>query len=459
MTLLRFLTLALLVCCGHAEATLTRGALDAKVDALVTEGEEHPAQAIAALTQLQREHGSTIDERRMLLLALGSVEAMAGRAAQAAAFAELLLTLAADDASGRALAASNLVRADIAYVAGQHDLAAALAQSALPAFMAGCAPPSGSAASQPPAPAATCDYRPAWHALELLELRARAKGLPAAQATHARTALGLAEAAGDLARQARNLSSLAQLAQARGEHDTARQFMARARRLVQQGNEPAERARFYNADAGLAEIRGDSQAALQARQAALAAAVLADAPRLEARMLNNLSDAYSRLGRPADALRAAERAMPIVRRHNDVRVERLLIVNIGIAKIRLGRIAEGKQDLARVLELWHQSGETGFEVETLVDFGEALAVAGDARGAVELFHRERALSAELMQRNRSVALKELQTRNEAQARQRDIELLGRDNALKTEALATRDLTQRIWWALAAVMALAIAVAR
>jgi len=131
-----------------------------------------------------------------------------------------------------------------------------------------------------------------------------------------------------------------------------------------------------------------------------------------------------------------------------------LIINTGIAKIGLGRIAEGKLDLARVLELWQQSGETGRQATTLLEFGEALAAAGDAFGALDLYHRERALNAEMMLANRASALKELQTRNDADARQRDIELLGRDNALKTASLANRDLQQRIWWLLAAVMGLA-----
>jgi diguanylate cyclase (GGDEF)-like protein len=59
-----------------------------------------------------------------------------------------------------------------------------------------------------------------------------------------------------------------------------------------------------------------------------------------------------------------------------------------------------------------------------------------------------------MRVNRTIALKDLQSRNDAEARERDIELLSRDNALKTEALANRELQQRIWWLLAAVMALA-----
>lgn len=142
----------------------------------------------------------------------------------------------------------------------------------------------------------------------------------------------------------------------------------------------------------------------------------------------------------------------------DPATERARLSGTGIAKIGQGRTAEGKQDMARVLELWRQSGETNGQVETLVEFGEALAAAGDARDALELYHRERTLSDALMRANRSAALQELRTRNDAVARQREIELLGRDNALKTAALANRALLQRIGWLLAAVMLLIIALA-
>ena len=155
---------------------------------------------------------------------------------------------------------------------------------------------------------------------------------------------------------------------------------------------------------------------------------------------------------------AVEPALATAHADHDPATERVRLSRAGIAKIGVGRIAEGKQDMARVLELWRRSGETGGQVDTLVEFGEALAAAGDARDALALYHRERALSAELMRVNRSAALKELQTRNDAAARQREIELLGRDNALKTAELVNRDLLQRIGWVLAAVMLLAIALA-
>ncbi|HWH84094.1 MAG TPA: GGDEF domain-containing protein [Burkholderiaceae bacterium] len=419
------------------------------VDTLIYDGYERPAQALAALAALQPAHAGSVRERAMLLFAIGSIEAQSGGTVHAGAMAEQLAALSPAGAGGRELAASNLIRALVAENAGQLDVAAALAQSALPALLTGC----------PGAPAApegqVCALPLAWRALQILERRAFSQGLPAIAAGHAQTGLTLAEWAGDARRRAENLSALAMLANGRGEREAAQRLIAQARRLALQSDDQAAQARVANAEARVANAQGERETALRCYEEALALAALAQAPRLEARLLSNISDTYTRLGRPADALRAADRALVIVRRHHDESAERLLINNAGIAKIGLGRIAEGKRDLARLLELWQRNGETGWQVGTLREFGEALAAAGDARGALELYHRERALSAELMRTNRAIALKELQSRNDAEARQRDIELLARDNALKTEALSNRDLQQRIWALLAAVMLLAI----
>lgn len=451
MNVRALLAIALLVVAAQAGAAMPAAPADfeAQVDALVQDGAEHPAPALVALTQLQQEQRGSLHERRVVLQALGTVEARAGAAGRAGALADQLQVLAGDDPSGRTQAAATLVRAHVADTAGQQDIAAERAQSALTVFMAGCS----AAGAKPPLPA-SCDYRSAWSALMLLERRASALGVPVTATRHAQAALDLAEAAGDRLREAINVGSLALAAQNRGEREAAVWLMARARRLVAQHGDLRAQARLTDVQARLSDLQGDAKGSVRLHEEAVALAALAKAPRLEAQMLTNLGDAYARVGRPADALRAAERALPIVRRHSDVRAERVLVANIGIAKIGVGRIAAGKRDMAHVLELWQQTGETGRQAQTLLEFGEALAGAGDARGALDLYHRERSLSAELMRINRSVALKDLQSRNDAEARQRDIELLGRDNALKTAALANRDLLQRIWWLLSAVMALA-----
>ena len=455
MTMRALLAITLLACGVPARAAPeTANDFEARIDALARSGREHPTHAMAELTALQRERRGSVRERRLLLQAMGGVEVSAGAPARAGAYADQLQALAADDPSGQARASAMLVRARMAEAVGQLDAAAVLAQSALPMFQTGCA---GTAAKRTAVSSPECDYRSAWAALMLLERHAAGLGVTVTATSHARAALDLAEAAGDATRQTSNLALLALLAQGRGERDAALSLMAQARRMAAQSTDPTQPARLGSAQAQLAQLQGDERGSLKLLEEALALAAAVKAPRLEAQLLVNLGDAYARMGRPADALRAAERALPIVRRFNDARSERVLINNIGVAKIGVGRVAEGRQDLAHVLELWQQTGETAHQAQTLLEFGEALAQAGDARGALELYHRERALSAELMRTNRTIALKELQTRNDADARQRDIELLGRDNALKSEALANRDLKQRIWWLLAAVMALACAL--
>ncbi|MDP9043583.1 MAG: diguanylate cyclase [Pseudomonadota bacterium] len=422
-----------------------------RVDALTTEGVEQPDRALAELKALQATHADSPAEQRALLLALGSVNALSGHAAVATDYAERLLAPQPDNDNAHAQAASNLIRAQIAETAGQLDVAAALAQAALPAWQAGCQ--SEGAAS--PRGETTCVYRPLWQVLQILERRALSQGLTVVANTHAQASLALAEWAGDARRRATNLGNLALYANGRGERELAQRLMAQSKHFAAQTDSGVERARITNLEARLALARGEYHAAVQNYEDALAQATFAHAPRLQATLLNNLSDVYTRMGRPADALHAAERSLVIARALKAGGLERILINNAGIAKIGLGRIAEGKRDLAQLLDLWAQSGETGRQQNTLLEFGKALADAGDARGALELYHRERKLNTELMQANRQSALKELQSRFDADARERDIELLARDNALKSAALTNQDLLQRIWWLLAFVMLMAI----
>ena len=92
----------------------------------------------------------------------------------------------------------------------------------------------------------------------------------------------------------------------------------------------------------------------------------------------------------------------------------------------------------------------------LREYDEALARAGDLRGALELFHRERALNAQVMQSNREAALKQLQQRNDRERKQRDIELLAATTVEEHGAL-NRELMLRVWTVAAVVLGLLAAV--
>jgi diguanylate cyclase (GGDEF)-like protein len=104
--------------------------------------------------------------------------------------------------------------------------------------------------------------------------------------------------------------------------------------------------------------------------------------------------------------------------------------------------------------LTQASGLPVLRAEALRAYDEALAAAGLPGRALALFHRERALHAELMRAHREAVLKQLRRGNDAERLQRDIEMQARDNQLQAAALANRQLMQRV----GALAALALVLA-
>ena len=175
-------------------------------------------------------------------------------------------------------------------------------------------------------------------------------------------------------------------------------------------------------------------------------------------LLINLADVHTKAGRHVPALLAVEQALPIVRRHGDQRLEQAVLHNAALARIGLGRIDEARPDMDRSLELAQRGGATAEAALSLREFSQAMAKAGAVGEALELYHRERRLTDEANALNRQTALESLRTANDSERKDRDIELLGRDNALKAEALANHELTQRVAVLLTVAVALGLAVA-
>ena len=101
----------------------------------------------------------------------------------------------------------------------------------------------------------------------------------------------------------------------------------------------------------------------------------------------------------------------------------------------------------------------GQRQEALREFGDALAKAGDTAGAIDLFHQEEALSREIRAANKSAAEAELRARYDQESQKRRIELLGRDNQLKSAELGNQALVRRLWMFAGAAMVLLGALAR
>ena len=153
--------------------------------------------------------------------------------------------------------------------------------------------------------------------------------------------------------------------------------------------------------------------------------------------LVNLSDSYLKEGDYAQTLRYANEAITAARLVNDEQVEATARLNIGQALIGQGRLQEGKQSVATGLAYYERTANQPEMQAVLLEYGMALEKAGDLRGAVTAYHRERGISNQLFEKQRQKAVYELQEKYEAEKKQRQIELLSRENQLKSTEIDNR----------------------
>ena len=350
---------------------------------------------------------------------------------------------------GLAAADAALVRAVAADHLGQAAVAATAAREADALYAAACP-------GKAPPPA--CDHRHRWRALHMLTLRAESQGLRVDALALAQRAFDLAAAAGDLLPQAQSAVAMAVLHQALGATEPASRMLSLAERLARRHVDDEALVRVRLGEARVLHMRQQPQAARRALEDALRLARSLDSPRLSALIVVNLTDAWLReKGRAAQALAAIQQALPVMRRHRDLRNQPVLLHNQGLARIQLGQIAPGRADLEAALALWQQIGARGELEGALHEYADALAAAGDWRGALELHHRERRLREELMRGDQDAQLTALRTRFRSEAERLELSLLERENALKTTRLHNQDLQRRIWAVAASLLLVAAAV--
>lgn len=300
-----------------------------------------------------------------------------------------------------------------------------------------------------------CDYRAVWQAERILERRMMAGAVYSQVRASAQSRLALALAAGDQHRAAQTWSLLGFLAALSGDPDTeVDRLLLLARQSSERASDPELRIRILVNESAVASLRGDARTAIARTRSALALARSVGLQRVQPTLLNNLADAQLRLRQPRQALRTVQEALPLAERLGEVRVLYSLHNNSGLAHIALGQIEIGKRQMreAEALLGSEDSDEhVGQRVANLREFGDALAAAGDAAGALELYHRERALAARIRRQDLEAALREIQASFDAEVRQRDMALLQDQVATRDHELASQDLTLRIWLLLLALL--------
>jgi len=250
------------------------------------------------------------------------------------------------------------------------------------------------------------------------------------------------------------LNSLAKLYGGMREYDKGFATLAEAMPFAEMSDSPGRVATLRSAEYGLAIESGQPARAVAALLAALQLERKIGATSMVAYTLVNLSDNYLRSRDFPKALRYAEQVIGEARELGDLRLEAVARVNVGYAYLGMGRLAEGKRAFDEGMAIFEKSGNKPDLQSVLAEYGQALERQGDLQGAVEAYHRERKLSNELFEKRRQKAVMELQAKYEGDRKERQIELLRRENQVKSTELDNRRLQQRVWWLLAAVFGLA-----
>jgi diguanylate cyclase (GGDEF)-like protein len=253
------------------------------------------------------------------------------------------------------------------------------------------------------------------------------------------------------------LNALAKLHTQMKEYQNAAETLAELLEETRQLNSPGRMAMAKNTEYGLAIDSGQPKRALRVLQESLELERKIGAESMVGITLVNLSDSYLKQHDFARAAQYAQESLRSAEKTRDKTTEATARINLGQAYIGIGRVADGKKQYELGLARYEQENNKPNMQAALREYGEALERAGDLAGAVAAYHRERDISDELFEKRRQQAMLELQEKYETEKKQRQIELLSRENQVKGTEIDNRRLQQRVWWLLALVFALAAAV--
>ncbi len=399
-----------------------------------------PQRTLADLEALlPRADAAPARERRYVYALYGQARVLTGDTPDAADLADRLAGEAGRTNDPATAAAALLIRSAIESTTGDAARAASLAHEAHElAAMSGD------------------DYLRYWAALALGTTE-RMRGLPDVAMANLQEALALAEAASDAYRRSSALYQLAILQLALKNGPGALEASLAAFKAGEAAKSPYAMANARIAESAIMELLGRPARELAAMEEALAIARTSRSTVAEARALVNLSDIRLRRRQYAEALDLARRSLQLAQSLDNPALAAASKANTGLSLLGMGRIAEGKRQTDEALAEYERTGATAEIAELTREYGQTLELAGDHKGALALYHRERKLNDEIAIQTRQRALLEVQEQYETEKRRREIELLNRENELKTAEIANRVLVQRVWWLLAGLFALSFVV--
>lgn len=162
---------------------------------------------------------------------------------------------------------------------------------------------------------------------------------------------------------------------------------------------------------------------------------------VEATILNNMGDAYLRSHDYPKAEQLARQALAKYREIDDRGGLITAQCNIGFALMGQGKVAQGAQEVRAALTLAREANLLADEEDILGELGRMYEQLGLHKEAVATIREQQKLSAQLFQADREKSVAALQEQFDTVQRQKQIELLARENSLKDATIRNQRLQQ------------------
>lgn len=251
----------------------------------------------------------------------------------------------------------------------------------------------------------------------------------------------------------RGLNMLATVYMAMNNWDKALQVIAEALPIAEKAELTKLRGTLYlNQGAALASL-GKAVQSVDAYQKALAIGQEAGVVGLQATAINNLSDSYLIAKNYTKAEAYARQAMSKYQAAGEQAGYAIARCNLGFALMGQGKTAAGVAEVRAALGDVRAAGATTDEEGILGELSRMYEQAGLYREAVATIREQQVLSAQLFRADREKTVAAMQEQFDTVQRQKQIELLARENSLKDAEIANRRL-QQIVTLLAAVLTVA-----
>ncbi len=207
--------------------------------------------------------------------------------------------------------------------------------------------------------------------------------------------------------------------------------------------------RVHNARAVLFSESGDEQQAEASSRLTLDFARQTGSDAILALALGNSADYQLHQGQYQSAIFRAEESLALALKSGDLLSQALAHLNIGLAKIALKQVEAGRKEVLKAIAMDEAQGQAAAVAADWRELGLYLERAGDWAGAIDAYHRHRALFDQQMREESRKSVLDMQARFDDERQAKEITLLDRSNKLKAEQLRARDLQLRLWLAVAA----------